>query len=186
MSCLAFSQAAPAAANVAFAILRIPGEILHPSYGIGRYRKNAPSTGCAHRSPQEPLMNCTTAQGMPWPMQRRIIPNPELDLPLPGPVWMMISPFFAGLGGHHPVACGLDPGHLAPMALVFRRDPDRSSRTPSCKRRRPACHRAAPRFPWFNQPARSRLRSCRQPASGLSPCGAACSFCFCASATRWR
>jgi hypothetical protein len=38
-------------------------------------------------------MNCTTAQGMPCAMQRRIMPNPEEDLPLPAPVWTMIRPF---------------------------------------------------------------------------------------------
>ena len=47
------------------------------------------------RSPvcQPPLMNCTTAEGMPWAMQRRIMPKPELDLPLPGPVCTITNPF---------------------------------------------------------------------------------------------
>jgi hypothetical protein len=40
-----------------------------------------------------PLMNCTTAQGIPWAMQRMIIPKPDDDLPLPAPVWTMIRPF---------------------------------------------------------------------------------------------
>src|SRR5438445_8629198 len=38
-------------------------------------------------------MNCTTAQDMPWAMQRRIMPKAEEDLPLPAPVWTMIRPF---------------------------------------------------------------------------------------------
>jgi hypothetical protein len=38
-------------------------------------------------------MNCTTAQGMPCAMQRRIIPKPAELLPLPAPVWTMIRPF---------------------------------------------------------------------------------------------
>ncbi len=40
-----------------------------------------------------PLMNCTTAQGMPWAMQRKIIPKAAEDLPLPLPVWTMTRPF---------------------------------------------------------------------------------------------
>src|SRR6266850_3288630 len=37
-------------------------------------------------------MNCTTATRMPWPMARRTMPNPELDLPLPGPVLTTSTP----------------------------------------------------------------------------------------------
>src|SRR5258706_6614561 len=37
-------------------------------------------------------MNWTTATRMPWPMARRTMPRPELDLPLPGPVLTTRTP----------------------------------------------------------------------------------------------
>ena len=46
------------------------------------------------------------------------MPNPEDDLPLPGPVWTMIS-LFLGLRFHHPVACRLDLLHLVAMTGRF-------------------------------------------------------------------
>ena len=44
-----------------------------------------------------PLMNWTTAQGIPWAMQRKIMPKAALDLPLPLPVWTMTKPRVAVL-----------------------------------------------------------------------------------------
>src|SRR5579872_5870649 len=37
-------------------------------------------------------MNCTTAQGKPCATQRTIMPKADEDLPLPAPVWTMMSP----------------------------------------------------------------------------------------------
>ncbi len=42
-------------------------------------------------------MNCTTAQGISCAMQRRIMPNPLEDLPLPAPVWTISSPLSPAL-----------------------------------------------------------------------------------------
>ena len=71
-------------------------------------------------------MNCTTAQGKPCATQRTIMPKADEDLPLPAPVWTMISPFSPLFVGHHPVADGLLLRHLGGVADVFRPVPCRN------------------------------------------------------------
>ena len=65
-----------------------------PSPMVWKAQRSAKCVWIRSRSPvaMPPLMNCTTAQGMPWAMQRKIMPKAAELLPLPLPVWTMIRP----------------------------------------------------------------------------------------------
>ncbi len=65
-----------------------------PSPMVWKAQRSAKWVWIRSRSPvaMPPLMNCTTAQGIPWAMQRKIMPKAAELLPLPLPVWTTIRP----------------------------------------------------------------------------------------------
>ena len=74
------------------------------------------------RSPvaQLPLMNCTTAQGISWAMQRMIMPKPTGRFALARPRVDNDQTLLFGLGLHHAVTGGFDLFHLSRCGGCFR------------------------------------------------------------------